>query len=127
MVGLGPDRAPLHAAVLSRSRRVGRPVEWSNKGGGCNLLGLGCASPGAQGAISPSATTWLIGADLGWNPVNNLNFDLELMYRARTSRAPSGFLGTIYNWAKSNEFFAPGDWEGISNGFAGRFRVTRYF
>ena len=29
--------------------------------------------------------TWLVGADLGWNPVNNLNFDLELMYQGMNS------------------------------------------
>ena len=40
---------------------------------------------------------------------------------------PNGFLGTIYNWGQSNAFFVPGDWHGVSDGFAGRFRVTRYF
>jgi len=24
-------------------------------------------------------------------------------------------------------FFVPGDWHGVSDGFAGRFRITRYF
>jgi hypothetical protein len=103
-------------------------LKWSNMNGGCSILGLGCglASFG-NGAISPSATTWLIGADLGWNPVTNLNFDLELMYQGTNQSAPSGFLGTIYNSGQSNEFFVPGDWHGSSDGFAGRFRVTRYF
>jgi len=40
---------------------------------------------------------------------------------------PSGFLGTVYNSGQTDEFFVPGDWKGNSNGFAGRFRITRYF
>jgi hypothetical protein len=103
-------------------------LKWSNMGGGCYILGFGCGiAQFANGPISPSATTWLVGADLGWNPVTNLNFDLELMYQSTNQSAPSGFLGTVYNWGQANEFFVPGDWHGISNGFAGRFRVTRYF
>jgi len=103
-------------------------LKWSNQGGGCSLFGVGCAlSSAATGALSPSATTWLVGADLGWNPVNNLNFDLELMYQSTNQSAPNGFLGTIYNFGQASEFFVPGDWHGVSDGFAGRFRITRYF
>jgi hypothetical protein len=103
-------------------------LKWSNQGGGCSLFGVGCAlSSAATGALSPTATTWLVGADLGWNPVNNLNFDLELMYQSTNQAAPNGFLGTIYNYGQASEFFVPGDWHGVSDGFAGRFRITRYF
>jgi hypothetical protein len=103
-------------------------IKWSNMGGGCSILGLGCGiAQFAQGPLSPSATTWILGADIGWNPVTNLNFDLELMYQSTNQSAPSGFVGTIYNWGQSNQFFVPGDWHGVSDGFAGRFRVTRYF
>ena len=103
-------------------------IKWSNMGGGCSILGLGCGVASfAQGAISPSATTWILGADLGWSPVTNLNFDLELMYQSTNQSAPSGFLGTVYNWGQSNTFFVPGDWHGVSDGFAGRLRITRYF
>ncbi|HEY1781699.1 MAG TPA: porin [Roseiarcus sp.] len=103
-------------------------LKWSNQGGGCSVLGLGCgAASFATGSISPSATTWLVGADLGWNPVTNLNFDLEMMYQSTNQSAPSGFLGTIYNWGQTNQFFVPGDWHGVSDGFAGRLRITRYF
>jgi len=103
-------------------------LKWSNQGGGCNFLAVGCAIASAgQGALSPSATTWLVGADLGWNPVNNLNFDLELMYQSTNQSTPNGFLGTIYNYGQASEFFVPGSWHGVSDGFAGRFRITRYF
>ena len=44
-------------------------LKWSNQGGGCSIIGLaGCTTASfATGAISPSATTWLVGADLGWS------------------------------------------------------------
>lgn len=104
-------------------------LKWSNQGGGCSYIGLGGCTIGsfATGALSPTATTWLVGADLGWNPVTNLNFDLELMYQGTNQSAPAGFLGTIYNAGQSNVFFVPGDWHGASDGFAGRLRITRYF
>ena len=103
-------------------------LKWNNMGGGCYILGFGCGvAQFAQGPVSPSATTWLIGADLGWNPVTNLNFDLELMYQDTNQEKPSGFLGTVYNWGQTNEFFVPGDWHGNSGGFAGRLRITRYW
>ncbi len=103
-------------------------LKWSNMGGGCNILGAGCGVAQAiQGPLSPSAFTWLIGADLGWNPVTNLNFDLELMYQAVNQTTPSGFLGTVYDLGGPGQVFVPGDWKGNSGGFAGRFRITRYF
>ena len=104
-------------------------LKWSNQGGGCYIYGFGCgAAQFAQGALSPSATTWLVGADLGWNPVTNLNFDLELMYQSTNQQKPSGFIGTVYNTGGvGGAFLVPGDWHGVSDGFAGRFRVTRYF
>jgi hypothetical protein len=43
--------------------------------------------------LSPHAITWLVGADIGWNPVTNHNFDLELMYPA--PRCPTGELEII--------------------------------
>ncbi|RBP15732.1 hypothetical protein DFR50_1071, partial [Roseiarcus fermentans] len=63
-----------------------------------------------------------------WNPVTNLNFDLELMYQSTNQTKPSGFLGTVYNvGGAGGAVFAPGAWEGNSSGFAGRLRITRYF
>jgi Porin subfamily len=115
-------------------------LDWSNQGnGGCYFLGAGtCIANGvnnlATGAISPHAFSWIVGADIGWNPVTNLNFDLELMYQSTTQDKPSGFLGTVYNYnglavgaPGSTAVFVPGAWEGNSSGFAGRLRITRYF
>ena len=109
-------------------------LKWSNMGGGCSGLVVGCTLANfANGPLSPSSFTWLIGADLGWNPVTNLNFDLELMYQSVNQEKPSGFLGTVYNAGvvlpngSSAAFFVPGEWHGISSGFEGRLRITRYF
>ena len=107
-------------------------IQWSNQNSGCStFIGCGLTTAalvnngiaGGLGAISPHATSWIVGADLGWNPVTNLNFDLELMYQGTTQAAPSGFIGTVF----SNGAFVPGAWKGESDGFAGRFRITRYF
>ncbi|HZZ60913.1 MAG TPA: porin, partial [Roseiarcus sp.] len=104
-------------------------VKWSNMGGGCNFaIGLaGCTiAQAVNGPLSPSTFTWLIGADIGWNPVTNLNFDLELMYQSTNQDRPSGFLGTVYNQGLVNPdgtsaaYFVPGQWHGVSDGFAGR-------
>ncbi len=104
-------------------------LKWSNQGGGCYLIGFGCTlAQGVQGGLSPNATTWLIGADIGWEPVINLNFDLELMYQSTQQERPSGFLGTVFNaGGVGGAYFVPGAWEGNSSGFAGRLRITRYF
>ena len=103
-------------------------LNWSNMGGGCYIYGFGCGiAQAAQGPLSPHAFSWIIGADLGWNPVTNLNFDLEMMYQSTNQSTPSGFAGTVYNYGQANEFFVPGDWHGNSSGFAGRLRITRYF
>ena len=95
LVGQRPVRAPLHPAVLYRPRRLVRRAELVQQGGGCYILRLRLRRwrSSIQGALSKSARTWLVGADIGWNPVTNLNFDLELMYQSTNQDRPSGFLG----------------------------------
>jgi hypothetical protein len=94
-------------------------ISWSGQSGGTCTLGS-CIG---TGLISPRSFTYLVGADIGWNPVTNLNFDLELMYQHVKQDAPSGNIGTVYG----NGAFIPGAWEGDSSGFQGRLRITRYF
>jgi Porin subfamily len=93
---------------------------WSGMGGGVIVPGVGSVG---TGVLSPHTTTWLIGADVGWNPVTNLNFDLELMYQHTTQNQPSALIGTVLNTGA----FIPGQWQGVSAGFEGRLRITRYF
>jgi len=104
-------------------------LKWDNMGGGCYVLGAGCGAVQAlQGPLSPSATTWIIGTDIGWTPVTNLNFDLELMYQSTNQEKPSGFVGTVSNiGGVGGPVFNAGAWEGNSSGFAGRVKITRYF
>src|ERR1700734_2099382 len=106
------------------------PRREHGRGWGCSSIALpGCLiGQAAGGAMSPHAFSWIVGADIGWNPVTNLNFDFELMYQSTVQAAPSGFLGTVYNLGgASGAFFQPGGWKGVSDGFAGRLRITRYF
>ena len=117
-------------------------INWDNQGGcSYSIVASGlCAGSagglsGLGGPLSPHAFTWLVGADLGWNPVNNLNFDFELMYQAVNQEKPNGVIGTIYDLGAvgapalgaTTGYFVPGAWNGNSNGFAGRLRITRYF
>jgi hypothetical protein len=90
-------------------------IEWSNMNG--SSLGIG------TGVLSPKTFTWLVGADIGWNPVTNLNFDLELMYQHVNADAPNALIGTVLG----SGAFVPGQWNGDNGGFQGRLRITRYF
>ena len=129
-------------------------IRWNNQGG-CTwtVVNEGLCPGGVfglGGPLSPNARSWIVGADLGWNPVTNLNFDLELMYQGTTQDTPNGVVGTIYGLGNvvpagfptgifntatgtvipgttTNGIFVPGAWHGNSDGFAGRFRITRYF
>jgi hypothetical protein len=95
-------------------------INWSGMSGGVCILGTGCTG---TGVISPHTFTYLVGADIGWNPVTNLNFDLELMYQHVKQDAPSALIGTVLG----SGAFVPGQFQGDSSGFQGRLRITRYF
>jgi hypothetical protein len=94
-------------------------LNWSGMNG--SFCGVGACV--GTGVLSPHAFTYLIGADIGWNPVTNLNFDLELMYQHVTQDRPTALVGTVLNTGA----FVPGQWQGDGSGFQGRLRVTRYF
>jgi hypothetical protein len=95
-------------------------INWSGMNGTVCLTPASCQG---TGVLSPHAFTWLVGADIGWNPVTNLNFDLELMYQSVNQERPNALIGTVLNTGA----FIPGQWEGNSEGFQGRLRITRYF
>ena len=91
-------------------------ISWSGMNGSVGVASaLACSRP------APSLGS--IGADIGWNPVTNLNFDLELMYQDVNQDRPTALIGTVFNTGA----FIPGQWEGDSSGFQGRVRITRYF
>jgi hypothetical protein len=66
------------------------------------------------GLVSPSMTSLIVGADLGWTPAANLSFDLELMFQSTDQAKPAAYVGT-------------NPWVGNSSGFAGRLRIQRNF
>jgi hypothetical protein len=67
--------------------------------------------------ISKSVTAWSVGGEANWSPVTNLNFDLDIMYTAATSAAPTGWVASTVtpSWNKS------------SDGFLGRLQIARTF
>ena len=69
-------------------------VHWSNAGGGCNFLlrrlRRRAGDPGRDLAEREHVARR---TDIGWMPVTNLNFDLELMYQSTVQDRPSGALG----------------------------------
>ena len=102
---------------------------WSNQRGGCSLPDVGCGGA-TTGGLSPHATSWILGPDLGWNAAANLSLDVERMYENTVQERPNALIDTVYNWNGldgAGATFAPGAWDGRSSGFASRFRITRYF
>lgn len=61
----------------------------------------------------PKETAWLGGAVFGWTPVNNLTFNLDLLYISGNTKIPanSGYYGPTGNW----------------DGFNGKIRIERDF
>ncbi len=66
------------------------------------------------GLISPRMTSAIVGADFGWTPATNLNFDLELMVQTTNQARPAAYAGL-------------NAWVANSSGLAGRLRIQRSF
>ena len=75
-----------------------------------------------QNAISLLSTSrsFLIGGVAHYDPVKNLDFELEIFYQSTTTDQPTGYV-------KSGLPGFTNTWQAKSNGFAGRFEVTRSF
>jgi hypothetical protein len=59
---------------------------------------------------------WVGGGVLEWVPVNNLVFDLDLLYETGTQAAPVGWAGV-----------GPNAWKSHFDGFNGKLRIERDF
>jgi len=75
-----------------------------------------------QNAISLLSTSrsFLVGGVAHYDPVKNLDFELEIFYQSTVTNQPTGYIPAV----------APGvtsSWMSKSNGFTGRFEVTRSF
>jgi hypothetical protein len=67
-------------------------------------------------AVLPAnAYSWIVGAAAHWDPVPHLDFEVELLYQDTHQSTPVNYGGAVTPF--------PSD----SNGFAGRFEVTRDF
>jgi hypothetical protein len=64
---------------------------------------------------------YLAGAILNYDPVKNLDFQFELLYMATKIDRPAGYLVGDPTIGETTS------WHGNSDGFAGRFQVTRSF
>jgi opacity protein-like surface antigen len=89
-------------------------LSWSGNGGA--VLG------GIGNYISDSNSTWMGGAVFHWDPVVNLDFNLELLYQTTHQTEPAIFVaGTPATCAAGG--FCP--WKATSSGLEGRFEITR--
>ena len=129
MVRLGPDRASLHAAILSRPRRVGRPVEVEQSGRRLQLLRLRLRRGPVCVGRSFADRNDLAGRrrprlEPGQQPQLRPRVDVpehepDEAERLHRDHLQLGGVG--------GSVLVPNDWHGVSDGFAGRFRITRYF
>jgi hypothetical protein len=90
-------------------------LNWSGQGG-----------IGTAGELSSNMTTWVAGAAAHWDPVTNLDFEVELLYQNIHQSTP----GNWTNAAGANVGTINGvvsAFPANSSGFAGRFEVTRNF
>jgi hypothetical protein len=70
------------------------------------------------GTISPNSSSWIVGGVFHWDPVPHLDFELELLYQSTHQTTPG-----LYSAAANGGIAFPNN----SDGFAGRFQVTRDF
>jgi hypothetical protein len=71
------------------------------------------------GSLVSNSRSWLVGGVAHYDPVTNLDFEVELLYQNTKTDQPNGYspggVGNTISW-KSN-----------ADGFAGRFEITRNF
>ena len=122
-------------------------VNWNNAGytyGAQYHSGFGWYDP--YGATVSNSRSWIVGAVGHWDPVKNLDFELELLYQNTQTDQPAGFNGannpanggysgttpidvchSSYNYSGKGAYGQNCYWNGDSSGFAARFEVTRNF
>jgi hypothetical protein len=67
-------------------------------------------------SVVSNSNSWLVGVVGHWDPVKNLDFELEVLYQQSQTQTPNGFIAT----PGTNPSF-----QGRGDGFEGRFEVTR--
>jgi hypothetical protein len=83
--------------------------------GGINWTGTNA------GSLVSDSTSWLIGGVAHYDPVTNLDFEVELLYQNTHTDKPNGYLSGIPGGGNTIS------WKSNADGFAGRFEITRNF
>ena len=101
------------------------------------------------GSTVSNSHSWIAGAVGHWDPVKNLDFELELLYQDTHTDQPAGFNGgnnpanggyetsmagsrstfatRAANYTGKGAYGQNCNWERNSSGFAARFEITRNF
>lgn len=112
-------------------------INWSGQGysAGAYHSSYGWYDP--FGSTVSDSRSWIVGAVGHWDPVKNLDFEMELLYQDTHTNQPTGFNGANnpdnYYCHEGNYYHGKGNagqncyWNGNSSGFAARFEITRNF
>ncbi|MGA2045453.1 MAG: porin [Roseiarcus sp.] len=86
---------------------------------------------GSLGQLSSTTTSWMGGAVAHWDPVPQLDFAFELVYQSTHQSTPGNWgVGSITRTGTPGSVpvvATPAGFPGNSDGFAGRFYMTRNF
>jgi len=77
--------------------------------------------------IPANAESWIVGAAAHWDPVPHLDFEFELLYQSTNQSTPKGAVLAAPGALAPSPIPAVTVFPQNSNGFAGRFEVTRDF
>jgi hypothetical protein len=112
-------------------------INWSNNSPNWTPSnGLGFPGYNRYGSTVSNSTSWIAGLVGHWDPVKNLDFEMEVLYQDTHTNQPDGFKGANYDescFSGGSGFHGKGiygqncSWHGDSSGFAARFEMTRNF
>ena len=78
----------------------------------------------SQGQLSTNATSWIGGVVAHWDPVPQLDFELDLLYQATHQSTPGNWgAGTVINTA--GVVVTPAAFKANNDGFTGRLQISR--
>ena len=109
-------------------------INWSNNSPGFFRDSSTGYNP--YGSTVSNSQSWLAGIVGHWDPVKNLDFEMEVLYQDTRTDQPDGFKGSNYDGTCGESGFHSGgkglwgqncNWHGDSSGFAARFEMTRNF
>ena len=82
---------------------------------------------GSQGQLSSNSQSFIVGAVAHWDPVPQLDFAFELLYQNTHQSTPGNWGPTSTTTLTNGTVVTGGAFPNSSDGFAGRFYVTRNF